>query len=55
MGVWVGSTFGMAAVDGIAIIAGIIAGKKLPDKLIKYISATIFFLSGIVIIIEVVR
>lgn len=55
MGVWVGSTFGMVAADGVAIIAGIIAGKKLPDKLIKYVSATIFILFGVIIIIEVIR
>lgn len=55
MGVWLGSTFGMVAADGVAIIAGIIAGKKLPDTLIKYISATIFILFGVIIIIEVIR
>jgi len=54
-GVWLGSTFGMVAADGVAIIVGIIAGKKLPEKLIKYISASIFILFGAVIIIEAMR
>lgn len=55
MGVWLGSTFGMVAADGIAIIVGIIAGKKLPEKLIKYISTSIFILFGTIIIIDAIR
>ncbi len=55
LGVWLGSTFGMVAADGIAIVIGVIAGKKLPEKLIKYISAAIFIIFGALIIIEAVR
>ncbi len=55
MGVWLGSTLGMVAADGIAIIIGIIAGKKLPEKMIRYISAGIFFLFGTIIIVDVYR
>lgn len=55
MGVWIGSTIGMVAADGIAIIVGIIAGKKLPEKLIQYISAGIFILFGGIIIFEAIR
>ncbi len=50
-GVWLGSTFGMVLADGIAIIVGIIAGKKLPEKIIKYVSAGIFILFGIIVMI----
>jgi len=52
--VWLGSTFGMVAADGIAIVVGIIAGKKLPEKLIKYISTAIFIIFGAWIIIDAV-
>src|SRR3990167_8738684 len=54
LGVWLGSTFGMVAADGIAIVVGIIAGKKLPEKLIKYISTAIFIIFGAWIIIDAV-
>ncbi|HHT9144740.1 MAG: TMEM165/GDT1 family protein [Candidatus Brocadiaceae bacterium] len=55
LGVWLGSTFGMVAADGIAIVVGIIAGKKLPEKLIKYVSTAIFIIFGALIIIDAVR
>ncbi len=55
MGVWLGSTFGMVAADGIAIVVGIIAGKKLPEKLIKYVSTAIFIIFGTLIIIEAIK
>ena len=55
IGVWLGSTFGMVAADGIAIVVGIIAGKKLPEKLIKYVSTAIFIIFGAWIIIDAVR
>src|SRR3989304_547624 len=55
IGVWLGSTFGMVAADGIAIVVGIIAGKKLPEKLIKYVSTSIFVVFGVLIIIDAIR
>ena len=53
--VWLGSTFGMVIADAIAIIAGVIAGKRLPDKAIKYTSAGIFILFGIIIILAALK
>ena len=44
--VWLGSTIGMVAADGLAILIGKMAGKKLPENLIKYGAAAIFLLSG---------
>lgn len=52
LGVWVGSTVGMVAADSLAIILGVIAGKKLPEKVIKYASALIFVVFGLIILIE---
>lgn len=54
-GVWLGSTFGMVAADAIAIVVGIVAGKKLPEKLIKYVSTAIFIIFGGIIIIDAIR
>jgi len=49
-GVWFGSTLGMVLADGIAIIVGVLAGKNLPEKFIKYISAAIFVIFGLIIL-----
>jgi putative Ca2+/H+ antiporter (TMEM165/GDT1 family) len=46
--VWIGSTLGMVIADGFAIIVGIVMGKKLPEKLIKWVSAAIFIGFGVV-------
>lgn len=54
-GVWIGSSLGMVIADGAAIAVGIVAGKKLPEKLIKFISAGIFIIFGLAIISEAVR
>lgn len=46
-GVWLGSTIGMMIADGIAIVVGVIAGKKLPERLITRISGTVFIVFGV--------
>jgi len=55
VGVWLGSSLGMVISDGIAIAVGVVAGKKIPANVIKYISATIFILFGALIISELLR
>ncbi len=45
--VWIGSTLGMVVADGLAVIVGLVIGKKLPARAIKYGSAAVFILSGI--------
>lgn len=50
-GVWLGSALGMVVADGAAIALGVIAGKKLPQNLIRYISAGIFIIFGIMVIL----
>lgn len=45
--VWLGSTLGMVIADGLAIIAGKVLGKRLPERLIKYGAALIFIASGL--------
>ena len=50
--VWMGSTVGMVAADGLAIVVGKVLGKELPGKAIRYGAAVIFFASGVWMIWE---
>lgn len=45
--VWLGSTLGMVIADGIAIIVGVVAGKRLPARAIQIGSALIFLGYGV--------
>lgn len=46
-GVWMGSTIGMMIADGLAILVGVVMGRKLPEKLITRISGGIFIAFGV--------
>jgi putative Ca2+/H+ antiporter (TMEM165/GDT1 family) len=48
--VWLGSTLGMVIADGLAILVGIVAGKRLPARAIRFGSAAVFIVSGLVTI-----
>jgi len=48
--VWLGSTLGMVIADGLAILVGIVAGKRLPARAIRLGSAAVFIVSGLVTI-----
>ncbi|NTW69305.1 MAG: TMEM165/GDT1 family protein [Chlorobiaceae bacterium] len=50
--VWLGSTIGMVISDGLAIIAGKMLGTRLPEKTIKIGASVIFFLFGIISMID---
>lgn len=50
--VWIGSTVGMVIADGIAVIVGRFAGKRLPEKAIKYAAGILFIVVGIWTIAE---
>jgi Ca2+/H+ antiporter, TMEM165/GDT1 family len=45
--IWFGTTSGMIIADGIGIIFGIVLGKKIPDRLVKWVAAVIFILFGV--------
>lgn len=45
--VWMGTTAGMMIADGIGIIIGIVLGKKIPERTVKWIAAMIFILFGL--------
>lgn len=46
VGVWLGSTAGMVAADALAIAAGIIAGKQLPQRAIGIGAGLLFCVFG---------
>ncbi len=45
--VWLGTTTGMMIADGIGIIIGIVLGKKIPERTVKWVAAIIFILFGL--------
>jgi putative Ca2+/H+ antiporter (TMEM165/GDT1 family) len=45
--VWMGTTAGMMIADGIGIIIGIVLGKKIPERVVKWVAAIIFIFFGL--------
>jgi Ca2+/H+ antiporter, TMEM165/GDT1 family len=46
--VWLGTTTGMLIADCLGIVLGIVLGKKIPERFIKWFAALIFIAFGIV-------
>jgi Ca2+/H+ antiporter, TMEM165/GDT1 family len=46
--IWLGTTSGMLVADAMGIIIGIVLGKRIPDRLIKWFAALVFIAFGIV-------
>ncbi|ABZ82842.1 putative membrane protein [Heliomicrobium modesticaldum Ice1] len=44
--VWMGTTTGMMISNVIGILIGVVLGKKIPERIVKYASAAIFILFG---------
>jgi putative Ca2+/H+ antiporter (TMEM165/GDT1 family) len=55
IGVWAGSTVGMVVADGLAIVAGRLLGRSLPEKTIRIGAAVLFFGFGVWLAVEAVR
>ncbi|GAB4006719.1 TMEM165/GDT1 family protein [Glycomyces albus] len=53
-GVWLGATGGMVAADLLAVFAGAWISKKVPEKAVRWGSAAIFIVLGIVLLAEAV-
>ncbi|NYG57628.1 putative Ca2+/H+ antiporter (TMEM165/GDT1 family) [Nocardioides daedukensis] len=51
-GTWLGSTVGMVAADALAIAAGVLLGRQLPEKVIKYGAAAAFLIFGLLLIAQ---
>lgn len=45
--VWLGTTFGMMVADGIGIVFGIVLGKKIPERAMKWFAALLFIGFGL--------
>ena len=48
-----GTTLGMLVADGIGIVVGVILCKRIPERTIKWFSAVIFVIFGLVGVYEV--
>ena len=51
-GTWAGSTLGMVAADALAIGAGILLGRRLPERTIKFAAAVLFAIFGVLLLWE---
>ncbi|MDQ1292857.1 MAG: Ca2+/H+ antiporter, family [Actinomycetota bacterium] len=46
-GTWLGSTLGMVAADALAILAGRLLGRRLPERLVAFGAAALFAVFGL--------
>ena len=53
-GTWLGSTLGMVAADALAIVVGRALGKRLPENVIRIGAAVLFFIFGVVLVVEAI-
>jgi putative Ca2+/H+ antiporter (TMEM165/GDT1 family) len=51
-GTWVGSTAGMVAADALAIGVGAVLGRNLPERAVRIGAAVLFFVFGVLLIVE---
>ena len=51
-GTWVGATTGMIAADGLALLLGKYVGDRIPRKAVRYGSASVFLLFGVLMLID---
>jgi Ca2+/H+ antiporter, TMEM165/GDT1 family len=45
--IWLGTTCGMVIADAFGIIVGIVLGKKIPERLVKWFAACVFIIFGV--------
>lgn len=46
--VWLGTTAGMMIANAIGIVIGVVLGKKIPERVVKWFAAIIFIFFGVV-------
>ncbi len=54
-GTWLGSTLGMVAADGLAIVVGQQLGARLPERTVRIGAAVIFLVFGVLLIADGLR
>jgi Ca2+/H+ antiporter, TMEM165/GDT1 family len=47
VGVWIGTTLGMILADGLAIGAGLLLHRRLPEQLLHFLASLLFLLFGL--------
>jgi putative Ca2+/H+ antiporter (TMEM165/GDT1 family) len=52
--VWLGGTAGMLAADLLAVFAGAWVAKRIPEKVVRYVSSALFLVIGVLLGIEAV-
>jgi len=55
VGTWLGSTLGMVAADGMAIVVGQQLGRRLPERAVRYGAAASFVVFGVLLIVTGIR
>jgi Ca2+/H+ antiporter, TMEM165/GDT1 family len=55
LGTWIGSTVGMVAADGLAIVVGKQLGSRLPERAVKIGAAITFVVFGVLLVAQGVR
>lgn len=53
--VWAGASGGMILANIIGITVGQVAGRRLPERTIRWVAGALFLVSGVVILIEGIR
>ncbi|MEU6859959.1 TMEM165/GDT1 family protein [Glycomyces sp. NPDC046736] len=53
-GVWIGGTAGMLAADLLAVFAGAWVARKIPEKVVRYVSSGLFLVIGALLGVEAV-
>jgi len=55
VGTWAGSTVGMVIADALAIAAGAVLGRRLPERTVKIVAAALFVVFGALLVVDGVR
>ena len=53
LAVLAGATLGMLVADGIGIVVGVVLGKRIPERILKWVSAAVFIVFGLAGVYEV--
>ncbi|WP_030158546.1 TMEM165/GDT1 family protein [Glycomyces sp. NRRL B-16210] len=53
-GVWIGGTAGMLAADLLAVFAGAWVARRIPEKVVRYVSSGLFLAIGVLLGVEAV-
>ncbi|RRS01943.1 TMEM165/GDT1 family protein [Glycomyces terrestris] len=53
-GVWIGGTLGMLAADLLAVFAGAWVARRIPEKVVRYVSSGLFLVIGVLLGVEAV-